>query len=46
MSRGEDGLLRAKHVPSGREAIGETWVDIEVSALVIRVSEALKRTWP
>ncbi|GII84618.1 hypothetical protein Ssi03_26080 [Sphaerisporangium siamense] len=42
----EDGMLRATHTCSGREACGETWEEIRLDALVIRFSEALKRLWP
>lgn len=40
----DDGTWRAVHVPSGREAVGDTWNEIELAALVIRVVEDLKRT--
>lgn len=44
LRRDDDGFWRATHISSGREAAGETWVQIELSALVIRISEALNRT--
>lgn len=46
LARGDDGFWRASHIGSGREARGETWVEIELSALVIRISEAVKQARP
>ncbi|GII86201.1 hypothetical protein Ssi03_41910 [Sphaerisporangium siamense] len=41
----EDGMLRATHIRSRREACGENWEAIRLDALVIRISETLKRAW-
>ncbi|MFC4535681.1 hypothetical protein [Sphaerisporangium dianthi] len=42
----DDGTWRAVHVDSGREAVADTRADLELRALVIRVTEGFKRAWP
>lgn len=43
--QGDDGMWRATHISSRREAIGETWNELVLSALIIRVGESMKRAW-